>query len=633
VKNYLSLVYLALITIGLAIMPCRSAASDPQRLSVAVLSANEEQIAAFSDIFNLYEKRYPEVQIQLDFYSDLSFKKRLPGWLEEGNYNLLHWQAGRRLDRLVEQDLLQPIGSIIDKSLLEKNIQPSVVAQVTTNGEIQALPIAYYAWGFYYNKTLFESLGLQVPQNWQEFIALCRNLKQKGVIPLIQATEENWPVLGWLDYFTLDAGGVEFREQLATFKPVNRLLVDKVVQQFSEILGHNYFFAPNHNWRWQQTLTILLRRQAAMSLLGQFAEGEVNDDLDDQIGYFSFPHQRFENKQVSVEVAPLDVWVVPQSSDKKNLLASLLRFLQEPENSEALASSLGWLPVTNTPTSPDQLNERLQTSLAKLKKSEKLVQFFDRDAQPEFANNLANGITQAILLDDPASLYGSLLGETYIPPNDRYIDLSESKKSMYISSLTGTKGTFLASKIMRIIYDQLDFGLSINRFPTIEASLGSYKYGSDGELVRAATFGDIAADLIRIPEPLITSSIYLVCKDRALCEAKLPAKAEIAISSDMLVVNNWMEENKLAAKKYTSASAMIKDYKSNQISLMVLAVSDLYNNSLELSSGTYRAIINIPFYHYVHKKHAKLVKPISDKLAEFKKKPEYQSLQSRYWAN
>ena len=268
--RFLSTVYFTFVTIGLVLIPCKSALSDPQRLTVAVLSASEEQIAAFSDIFYLYEKRYPNVQIQLDFYSDLSFKKRFPRWLEEGKYNLIHWQAGQRLNRLVELDLLQPVGSLIDNSLLEQNIQAAVLKQVTINGEVQALPIAYYSWGFYYNKTLFKSLDLQVPQNWQEFVALCHSLKQKGVMPLVQATEENWPVLGWLDYFTLDAGGTEFREQLATLGPVNRPLIDKVVKQFSELLGHSFFFAPNHNWKWQQTITILLRKQAAMSRAGLY---------------------------------------------------------------------------------------------------------------------------------------------------------------------------------------------------------------------------------------------------------------------------------------------------------------------------------------------------------------------------
>ncbi|MFT4938610.1 MAG: multiple sugar transport system substrate-binding protein [Paraglaciecola sp.] len=612
-------------------MPSMPAASAQQRLSVAVLTADEKQIAAFSDIFNQFEKRYPDVQIQLDFYSDLSYKKKIADWLEQGKYNLMYWQAGQRLKRLVEQDLLQPVGSLIDKSLLKKNIQASALAQVTIDDEIQALPFAHYAWGFYYNKLLFKSLDLQTPQNWQEFIALCHSLKQRGVIPLVQATAENWPVLGWIDYLTLDAGGIEFREKFATLGPVNKPLIDKVVLQFSELLGHNFFYAPNHNWKWQQAITVLLRKHAAMSFIGQFAEGTINQDMNDQIGYFPFPHKRYENKQVNLEVSPLDVWIVPQASDKKELLATLLRFLQEPEHASTLAINLNRLPVSNTTMSIDRLNERLQTSLTKLKESEKLVQFFDRDAQPEFSDNLAKGIAKAILLDDAAPLNGALLGETYIPSNELYVDSSNSNESIHISSLTGSKGTFLASQIMKIIYKELGFSLSVNRFSTLEASLGSYKYGSDGELVRAAFFEDIAADLIRIPEPLITSSIYLVCKNRSLCENKLPGDSNIAISSEMLVVNNWLEKNKLVAKKYKSTSAMIQDYKSNQISLMVLAMSDLYDNSLDLKVGNYRTIIKVPFYHYVHKKHADLVKPISDKLAEFKKHPEYQSLQSRYW--
>jgi len=122
-------------------------AAEPQytkTLSVAVLTTNESQIKAFSDTFNQYEALHPDTKIRLDFYSDLNYKQKLPLWLEQGGYNLLYWQAGKRLDRLVEQDLLHPIDALITPDLLRKNLQQAVLAQVTANNIVHALPFAHY---------------------------------------------------------------------------------------------------------------------------------------------------------------------------------------------------------------------------------------------------------------------------------------------------------------------------------------------------------------------------------------------------------------------------------------------------------------------------------------------------------
>jgi len=65
--------------------------------------------------------------------------------------------------------------------------------------------------------------------------------------------------------------------------------------------------------------------------------------------------------------------------------------------------------------------------------------------------------------------------------------------------------------------------------------------------------------------------------------------------------------------------------------MMVLGLSELYDNANGLEGSAYREIIKVPFYHYVYKQHAALVAPINDALVKYKQTPQFQAMKSRYW--
>ncbi|MEI8649702.1 hypothetical protein P4S73_20395 [Paraglaciecola sp. Hal342] len=73
---------------------------------------------------------------------------------------------------------------------------------------------------------------------------------------------------------------------------------------------------------------------------------------------------------------------------------------------------------------------------------------------------------------------------------------------LYFASLTGLKETFFASNLMQDIYRQLGYQISVTRYTTLEASLNSYRFGIDGELVRVDAYKKLAPSLTKIPEPL-----------------------------------------------------------------------------------------------------------------------------------
>lgn len=597
-----------------------------QTLSVAVLTTSEHQSDVYRQAFADFEKKHSAFSVHPVFYSDKEFKRQLPNWLESGEHDLLYWQGGQRLQSLIAQDVIQPIDTLLPKAELQGAIQAAVFNSVSNKTGTYALPFSQYGWGFYYNKLLFADLNVSPPNTWEEFVALCQKIKSQGANPLVQAIEEGWPVLAWLDYLSLDAGGTELRQQLITGDAVNSKAAAKLVEQFSQLLGHEWFLAPQRIWSWQQALQAVVRKQAAMTLMGQFAEGSIDAALSPNIGFFPFPKAQPENHS---EIAPLEVWIVPRSGQNKNQLSDLLRYLLA--NNVSIAMSLGTLPVVKKTLTQNFPIERINISAQSLAQSDILVQFFDRDAKSGIAQNAARSFAKSIYQDNGDSLTQGLINGAAISYEMNINADSESLPQLYFSSVTGFKETFFASNLMQDIYQQLGYKISVTRFKTLEAALSSYRFGGDGELMRVDAYKKLAPALIQVPESLANMSFYLVCKDLEMCSSSITKGSEVLVANELLVVKNWALENHLVIKQYDSVEVLLKAFSQTDKGLLVLSASDVIDNSAMLSDSTYRTIISVPIYHYVHNKHSELVPLLNNALKQYKTTQQYQELKKRYW--
>lgn len=68
----------------------------------------------------------------------------------------------------------------------------AISAWSTDDGDIFGVPLASCTHGFIYNKTIFEDLGLKVPETIDEFFEVCEKIKQEGYIPLAYGTADDF---------------------------------------------------------------------------------------------------------------------------------------------------------------------------------------------------------------------------------------------------------------------------------------------------------------------------------------------------------------------------------------------------------------------------------------------------------
>lgn len=602
---------------GLCFFATGLASVEKQQISIAVLSVDQQQMTAFTKWARYFEQYDKNLSLNITFYNDARYKSHIENWLEQGTHDLLYWQAGRRLDNLVGRHLVTPVETLIGRDILEQAYPKQVVEEVSAGGYIQALPFAQYAWGFYYNKSLFTQHGLEPPSNWEDFLTICETLKKKGINPLIQATAEEWPVLAWLDYLTLQNPELNTRQLLLSGKAVDSKAAVSTAKKLSNLILSDYFFAPQHNWPWQQTIPALLRKQAAMALMGQFAENIIDKNHSDQIGYFPFPGNATEY----TEVAPLEVFLVPASSTKQHLVKRFLSYLTEVGVRANLAIELGWLPADLNFETGRTLSPRVEIAKKRLQKANRLVQYFDRDADPQFANHAASSLVNSIqnsqefVWSQPESADQTTMQAS----------VSDDSKWMHFSTTKGVKGTFFASKMLTNIYAKLGFNITVTRYPTLKAVIKSQQFGMDGELARIGAFEDKANTLMKIPVALVSARAFIAstghsCDPEAI---KANTNVNIGVSSESLIFQTWAKQNQLQLVKFDEEYALWNGLKRGDITHVLALESDLHLHKETIATGCYKEIADIPLFHFVNKKHSSMVEPLSRSIAEYKDSVEY----------
>ena len=140
--------------------------------------------SGYERFFALAGETYPEIPIERSPY-------------EGGNRTGYSW-AQMRADDIPDIFITS---QILDEMLAKERLADlsgydfinrfttSVLDQVAVDGGIYLLPVNYGMYGIFYNQTLMEEHGWQVPQNFTELEALCGEIREAGLIPGVLGTQ------------------------------------------------------------------------------------------------------------------------------------------------------------------------------------------------------------------------------------------------------------------------------------------------------------------------------------------------------------------------------------------------------------------------------------------------------------
>ncbi|HEY4390631.1 MAG TPA: extracellular solute-binding protein [Paenibacillus sp.] len=245
--------------------------SSPRQVTLrysSYLLDSAQASKVYYDAIEEFEAQNPNIHIEADFIQSAGYtagiKIRLLGGEKLDVFDTWSsslFQEFRTLNRNVYLDLT---GSAFLEQFLPNSLLP-----VTIGGKVYGVPEVMHSDGLLYNKTMFQRLGLQVPQTWDEFIVVCETLKQEGIIPIAMDVEWSTSQFFWGSIMSNNGADTEWTKKLENgeiqiFDPI---FVD-AIQKHKEIIDKGFVPPAWTNMKHEQSKDLIGQGKAAMIITG-----------------------------------------------------------------------------------------------------------------------------------------------------------------------------------------------------------------------------------------------------------------------------------------------------------------------------------------------------------------------------
>lgn len=350
--------------------------------------------AAWAEIIADFESANPDIDVTVNEYDHEGYKSAIRNWLVTSPPDVVFWFAGNRMKYFVDRKLFEPVSDLWEENNMYQNFA-STRASMSVGGEQYGVPATYYQWGIYYNADIFNELGLEEPQTWEEFIEVCETLKANDITPITIGTKFLWTAAGWFDYLNLRTNGLDFHIDLMDGKiPYTDERVRKTFANWQQLIDGDYFLKNHASYSWQEAQAPMLNGEAAMYLMGNFLTPSFPEGSN--YDFFQFP--QIDPEIGMFEDAPTDTVHIPARAKNKEDAKRFLAYVAQADVQTKLNLGLNQLPTNAQAEAGD--NKFLTQGLQMLSEADGTAQFYDRDTDPAMAKEGMKGFQEFMVNPD-----------------------------------------------------------------------------------------------------------------------------------------------------------------------------------------------------------------------------------------
>ncbi|GBF77429.1 hypothetical protein PA598K_05981 [Paenibacillus sp. 598K] len=315
---------------------------------------------AYFEAISEFEDRYPYIKIETDFIQNANYtagvKIRLLGGEKIDVFDTWSPSLFQEFRQLRDDMYLDLTGMDFLQDML-----PNSLAPVTVDGKVLGAPEVMHSNGLIYNKTVFNQLGLEVPQTWEEFLATCETLKAHGIIPI--ATDSEWSTAQFFWGPMLVNGGAnpEWTRKLESGEiPVDNPIFVGAIRKHKEIIERGYV---PPNWlqlKHEQAKDLVSQGKAAMITTGSWSLLSIKErNPSNEIGFMMIPGDTQTIPNINIGTYR----VINARTDYPEEARLFVAYMNSKANQERLAAQALAVPSVASSQVVDHVIEDIATLL------------------------------------------------------------------------------------------------------------------------------------------------------------------------------------------------------------------------------------------------------------------------------
>lgn len=332
---------------GFMTLTALSGAAYAQSTTLSFLIDNAPNTVAQSEaLVKAFEAANPDIKVEIETRpgggeGDNLVKTRLATGVMS---DVFLYNSGSLFQAINPQQFLADLS----KEPYQADVQASFKQVVTApDGTVRGVPFgAAMGGGIYYNKKVYEELGLSVPKTWDEFMANSEKIKAAGKTAVIQTYGDTWTsqLFVLADFYNVSAkdesfasrytaGEAKFATDPAALRGFEKLQATHDAGFFNEDFGAA---------KYEDGLRMLASGEGAQYPMLTFATAALSETYPDKIADIGFFAQPGDDASLN----GLTVWMpaalyIPQSTPNMDAAKKFAAFLASPAGCDALSSAGG----------------------------------------------------------------------------------------------------------------------------------------------------------------------------------------------------------------------------------------------------------------------------------------------------
>ncbi|WDZ78614.1 ABC transporter substrate-binding protein [Ensifer adhaerens] len=182
---------------------------------------------------------------------------------------------GRQAEELVQAGLMRDLTDVATREKWKEIVKPaSLLDSCTIDGKIYCAPVNIHSWQWLWlSNAAFKTAGVEVPKNWDEFVAAAPALEKAGIVPLAVGGQP-WQAAGAFDVLMVAIAGKDTFQKVFGDKDEEVAAGPEIAKVFKAADDARRMSKGTNVQDWNQATNMVITGKAGGQIMGDWAQGE-----------------------------------------------------------------------------------------------------------------------------------------------------------------------------------------------------------------------------------------------------------------------------------------------------------------------------------------------------------------------
>ena len=341
-KKVLSMFLVCVMLAAMLLSGCGKSDDAKGKTVIELVQYKPEAVDVFEQLEEEFNATHDDIQLKIESPNDAMtiLKTR---FIREDYPDILGIGGDINYSYFVDSDILADISDYEGLN----TIKPAYVdileglEFVPTEGTY-GVPYVANAAGILYNRDMFKEHGWEIPETWEEFIALCDQIQSEGIQPLFFGFKDTWTCLAPWNALAVDLAPADVCRQVnrgeTTFTEEYREISEKMLELLQ--YGQDGPFAYGYN----DACTAFANGECAMYTIGSYAVPQIKS-VNPEMNIDSFVMPGCDKEEDNVLNSGVDLqFCVTSACKNKEAAYEVLDFLLEHDSIQMYINAQNAVP-------------------------------------------------------------------------------------------------------------------------------------------------------------------------------------------------------------------------------------------------------------------------------------------------